>query len=75
MANAVEKNNGLKHVSPHGLRHTHITTLIKNGVDVKTVSGRVGHADVKTTLNVYCHFTKKGYKKAAAKLDELFGAS
>lgn len=67
-----EQQNGLKHVTPHGLRHTHITTLIKNGIDVRTVSGRVGHANVTTTLDIYSHFTKEADRQAANKLDELF---
>ena len=46
-----EKNN-LKRVSLHGLRHSNITMLISNGVDIKTVSARVGHSDIKTTLNI-----------------------
>ncbi len=39
----------------HTLRHTHATYLIGSGVDVRTVSERLGHADVATTLRVYAH--------------------
>lgn len=67
-----EKQNNLKHVSPHGLRSTHITTLIKNGVDIKTVSGRVGHSSITVTLDVYAQFSGEADKEAANKLDELF---
>src|SRR2546430_8359661 len=37
----------------HGLRHTHATLLLEEGVDVKTVSERLGHDSVQTTLELY----------------------
>lgn len=40
----------------HDLRHYHATVLIKQGVNVKVVSQRLGHADITTTLNKYVHF-------------------
>lgn len=66
-----QKKNGLKHVSPHGLRHTNITLQIANGVDIKTVSARAGHNDIKTTLNIYTHYSKQADKKAAETIDDL----
>lgn len=39
----------------HDLRHTHATWLLTNGVDLKTVSERLGHADEATTLRTYAH--------------------
>lgn len=39
----------------HGLRHTHATLLLTRGVDLKTVSERLGHADEATTLRLYSH--------------------
>lgn len=44
-----------RRVTFHALRHTHATYLIASGVDVRTVSERLGHADVATTLRVYAH--------------------
>ena len=37
----------------HDLRHTHATWLLTHGVDLKTVSERLGHADEATTLRIY----------------------
>lgn len=39
----------------HDLRHTHATWLLTHGVDLKTVSERLGHADEATTLRIYAH--------------------
>ena len=59
----------------HALRHTHATMLIENGISVKSVQERLGHADVETTLQTYVHDTEKMKDEAvnvfesAAKVD------
>jgi integrase len=57
---------GLKGVRLHDLRHLHATQLLAAGVPVRTVSGRLGHADAATTLNVYAHFLEASDRQAAA---------
>ena len=52
-------------VSFHTLRHTHASWLIACGVDLKTVSERLGHADEATTLRIYAHLLP-GRDRAAA---------
>lgn len=42
-------------ITSHGLRHTHGSMLIYQGVDIVSVSRRLGHADLQTTMNVYIH--------------------
>ena len=54
----------------HGLRHTAATLLIGQGVDIWTVSGRLGHASTSTTLNIYSHALKELDKAASDKLEE-----
>lgn len=49
------KKYDLKHMRFHDLRHTHATLLIANGIDMKTVSSRLGHSTISTTLNIYTH--------------------
>ncbi len=41
-----------------GLRHSHATLLLEAGVDVNTVSERLGHDTVQTTLQLYGHVTQ-----------------
>jgi len=43
----------------HSLRHTHATTLIENGANIKDVQNRLGHNNIKTTLDTYTHATEK----------------
>ena len=52
-------------VTFHSLRHTHGTWLLMQGVPIKAVSERLGHADVSTTLRVYAHVLP-GLDQAAA---------
>lgn len=55
----------------HGLRHSNITMLITNGIDVRTVTSRVGHSDARTTLIVYSHYTIQSNKKTCKVIDDL----
>jgi integrase len=45
----------LPRVTFHALRHTHVSALIRAGVDVVTVARRIGHSNPSLTLNVYSH--------------------
>lgn len=54
-----------RHATFHVLRHTHATFLIASGIDAKTVSERLGHADEATTLSLYAH-VMPGRDRAAA---------
>lgn len=58
---------------PHILRHTHVTMLTEAEVDLDTIMNRVGHADAKTTKNIYTHITKKMKKNASKKVEILYG--
>jgi integrase len=46
---------GLRKVSLHALRHTHASQLIASGMDVLTISRRLGHGSPTITLSVYGH--------------------
>ena len=64
---------GLRGVRLHDLRHMHTTQLLAAGVPVRTVSGRLGHANAATTLNVYGHFLEASDREAAAVMAALLG--
>lgn len=58
-----ELNNPLFH--SHCLRHTHGTILAENGVNPKSIMERLGHKDIKTTMNTYVFNTDKMQQDAA----------
>lgn len=41
----------------HKIRHSFATNLLRSGIDVRTVSQAMRHAQVSTTLDIYCHTT------------------
>jgi integrase len=59
----------------HGLRHTHATLLLEAGVDVKTVSERLGHDNVQTTLELYGHVTTRMRSNAAVRFGSLLAGA
>ena len=65
------KRHGLPPIHPHKFRHTQATLLISEGVDILTVSKRLGHAKVSTTLDIYSHVLAKSDQQASNKLDSL----
>ena len=65
------RDNQLPMIPFHGLRHTAATLLIAAGVDVKTISARLGHALTSTTMNIYVHALKESDKKAADAISNL----
>jgi integrase len=56
----------------HGLRHTAATMLINQGLPAKSISGRLGHADIGTTYNIYGHYLKSADKEAADSLERVY---
>lgn len=64
---------GLPHVKYHALRHTFATRAIENGVDVATVSGLLGHADVTTTTHYYVHPRQAAMRKAMTAVAPVCG--
>ena len=57
-----------RRVTPHALRHTHISMLTEAGVDFRTIMERGGHDAAKTTLEIYTHVTNKKNAKDKIKL-------
>lgn len=65
------KRHGLPPIHPHKFRHTQASLLISEGVDILTVSKRLGHAKVSTTLDIYSHVLAKSDEQASDALDGL----
>jgi len=63
---------GLK-VAFHGLRHTHVSMLIKAGVPVKFISARIGHARLSITQDLYAHLMPGMGRQAVEMFEEMLG--
>lgn len=61
----------LPEIRLHDLRHTSATLLLGNGIDIETVSHRLGHKQCSVTLNVYGHWMEDNDRKASDTLEEL----
>lgn len=55
----------------HSLRHTHASLLLEQGVDVDSISRRLGHSDSTVTREIYLHITKKKQNQENLKIKEL----
>lgn len=58
--------------SCHNLRHTFATRLCESGINVKVIQDVLGHADISTTMNIYCDVTNELKKKEFTSLGEFF---
>ena len=65
------KKSDLPNVSIHSLRHTNATLLIASGTPLKTVSKRLGHAQLSTTSNIYAHAIQTTDEAAAETLQDI----
>lgn len=61
--------NVIPNITAHWLRHTYITNLYLAGVDVLTAKEQAGHADIKTTMQIYTHLSDQFKKQEISKLD------
>ncbi len=66
------KRCDLSGIHVHSLRHTNATLMIFNGIDIKTVSSRLGHSNTTTTGNIYTHAIKTADERAAESLADIF---
>lgn len=65
---------GVERVRFHDLRHTFATIALQSGVDIRTVSGMLGHADPGFTLRTYTHVTNPMQVKAAETVGNVIGS-
>lgn len=60
-----------KRVRFHDSRHTNATLLLQGKTDLKTIQERLGHGDIRTTMNIYSHVTKEMQNNATNKMEEI----
>ena len=65
---------GFTQLRLHDHRHFAATTMLVNGIDVRTAAGRLGHARASTTLDIYAHFTPVADQRAAVALADALDA-
>ena len=53
------KKYKLKKITMHGFRHSHCSLLFEMGTSIQVVQERLGHTNIKTTLDIYTHVTEK----------------
>ena len=75
MLQRVLKRAGLERVRFHDLRHTFATLALQNGVDVKTVSGMLGHYSAGFTLDTYAHVTTAAQRTAANTMENILSGA
>ena len=75
MLHRVLKRAGLPKVRFHDLRHTFATLALQNGVDVKTVSGMLGHFSAGFTLDTYAHVTTSAKREAAQTMSNVLSGT
>ncbi|MBO6305486.1 MAG: tyrosine-type recombinase/integrase [Selenomonadaceae bacterium] len=56
----------------HGLRHTHATLLLKQGVNPKIVQERLGHSSIKVTMDTYSHVLPDIQRQALCAIEKIF---
>ncbi|EOS7700428.1 site-specific integrase [Enterococcus hirae] len=66
--NVYRERAGLSYIGLHGFRHTHASMLYEAGADHKEVQERMGHANIKTTMDTYTHITNSKKEETTQKL-------
>ena len=67
------EENELPFYGIHTFRHFTASSMIAGGMDVATVSGALGHANVSTTLNVYTHQFQTAQARVYGVMNNVFG--
>lgn len=66
------KKYGLKKITFHDLRHSSASLMLSEDINMKVIQERLGHKNIKTTMNIYTHVTKKDDEKASDIFKDLF---
>ncbi len=69
--NKIIKENELKRITVHGFRHTHCSLLFESAASIKEVQVRLGHTDIKTTMDIYTHVSEKKKEETATRFADF----
>ncbi|KYZ76654.1 hypothetical protein AXX12_09545 [Anaerosporomusa subterranea] len=67
--------NKLPHISPHAFRHMSATFALVQGVNLKSVSSRLGHSKPSTTSDIYSHALKRVDRDIADRMETFITAA
>lgn len=68
----IKNELGITDFTFHSLRHTHCTELFEHNADIRFVQQRLGHKNIKETLDIYAHWTKNQQDTYSAVLENMF---
>ncbi len=68
----LRKNPDLPKITFHELRHTSASLLIFAGEHPKVIQSRLGHSDIKLTMNTYGHLLPESDQRASSYFDKFF---
>lgn len=66
----LSRQNEIKKIRFHDLRHTHATLLLQSGVNMKVISDRLGHSQISITMDLYSHVNLDMQREAIEKLEQ-----
>lgn len=61
----------IKRIRFQDLRHSSASLILSDGINMKVLQKRLGHKDIKTSLNIYSHVTNKDDQKASDVFNDL----
>lgn len=61
----------LPHITIHEFRHSHVSLLANEGINIQEVSRRLGHSTVQETWNTYCHLYPREEERAVKVLNQI----